>query len=200
MIKSKFKIITPIYLCHPSGRFASSGEVASPNYDPCVRFRIIKRPKDRLIRPKYWGNSILSKGSGAPSGYVYSPYIPVLISPPSFKISSRLIKAKSRKLNTKWSLYRDPIDLVARGAKRRSWTIVYNHVTKKLYDLRRDGQLIRIKVKKRCLKRIIRLIDGRKFKILTPWKDEFFFPKKKVGKITPIINSKMYGIVTVTNL
>ena len=193
MIKSKFKIITPIYLCHPNGRFATSGEVASPNYDPIVRFRIAKCPKDRPKppNPHYWGSSKLSKG------YEYSPYIPVLTSP--LKISSRLIKAKSRKLKTTWSLYRDPTDLVARGAKRKSWTIIYNHTTKKLYDLRRDGQLIRIKVKKRCLKRIIKQIDGRKFKISAPRKDEFFFPKKKVGKIVPL-NPNFYKVTTIRNL
>jgi hypothetical protein len=211
-----FEVIGQIYLCHPNGEYITAEEASKPEYSPCIRFTV-RRP----VKPI----RVYGPFGRASQGYHYSPYVPVLKSPVPLGISSRgmgsvnkgtvsgiyppfsntftrTVTAKPRKLKTKWSM-EAATDLKGlfskRRAKKKQWALVYNCGNRRLYDIRRDNQLIRIKIKKRRLQVFLRKILTEKFKIYKMtkglWEDFSSFTMPVVRQTFPkLINAPLVSV------
>jgi hypothetical protein len=212
-----FEIVGRVYLCHPNGEYIKAVEAARPDYNPCVRFTVrrpfkplrIKGPFGRVPQGYHYSPyipmlkspvplGISSRGIGTvkPSGTVNMG----TASGTHLKSShlfSRTVTAKPRKLKTKWSneAADDLRGLFVNKPKKKQWSFVYNYGNGRLYDLRRDNQLVRIKVKKRNLKKLLRMILAEEFiirKLRNGWEIADFssFTRPLIRKTYPKLISQ----------
>jgi len=216
-----------LHLCHPNGRFVTALEASLPGYIPCIRFSV-KRPVKQPKRLR--SGAISRGHIYSPYLPVYKAPVVTPGSFPALNISTSVAKkSKTRKLKTKWSVEAaQDLRALYKKTKKKIWTLVYNHGNGQLYDFRRDKQLVKLKIKKRNLKPFLNRILNKKFEIYKTLFDEYGFTKfvkPLIRKASPalisqnlvsvqpmtaptnlifhkpkIINPKMYGTVTVSNL
>jgi hypothetical protein len=179
------EVVGDSFLCHPNGDFATFEEIATPNYIPCVRFTVRKLFKP--LKKSHWQHT--NRWPAASYTPINSPQLKINASTfpsskftvthtgvhPSYNntfqrnihVSSQTIQTKPRKLQDKWSLdiSQDLADLYWLHNKKSKWTFIYNYENNRLYDMRKDGKLVRLKIKKRKFKPLLRKILAKSFKI-----------------------------------